>query len=131
MTNIDKLMNSARTIIDAQKLPNAELYLQKLQLLFEQCKHDKIYRLAKVEWMENALVVFWDTYLMDCEFDIYEDGFHWHIWIGEDQRNHNDNSYFLGFGGKEFEYDDNNFACEFYEFMEENLQHIDNDRLYE
>ena len=132
MSNIDRLLRSARAIIESHDLPDFGLYMKNLQLLFAQCRHDEIFRLAQAKWDEElrSIDLYWDTYMIDGCIGVDAIEFGWSLWIGEDQRNNKDNSYFWGMGGREIEGDDS-FACEFYEFMEENLQLINDDRLYE
>lgn len=132
MKHTDRLLNEVRTLIKENNIQDGELYIGHFLRFFAQCKHDEIFRLAKVEWdAENKdFDIWWDTKLQDSVCSICPLWFNFRIWIGEDSHKKNAECYFWGMGGRDYEDNEDDFAFEFFEFMEENIEYIKEDEPY-
>ena len=128
----ERLLNEARALIGENKIKDGDQYIKYLKPFFALCKHDEIFRLAKIEWdgTYECFDIWWETKLLDsyCSFNL--DRFSFKIWIGEDSRKSNAECYFIGHGVCEYENSKEAFADEFYKYMDENLDHINADEPY-
>ncbi len=118
-TNALRLLEDVKSQLNQIKIPNAEKYEANIIAFLNQCPHDLILQDAQVKWDEKEEFDFrWDTAHLDCRFSIGLEETTWHIWVGINTHNQNDECYQHGIGGIEIDGNEDCFAKIFYETME-------------